>query len=247
MIVGSKTERYTVARCNQCGDSKNPRHGHLLVFADGGTYCCKCGESSSLSIGALLAIATGATSIDEALDGSFEDWRELYRAPQAAPPRFTRLDTFTTDLGANYWAFQMRNAKGDVVGWHNRDKTSKNFHNEGNTGLGYVGSRLVSKPNLPLTIVEGPYDCILDRYVCLFGALTKARLCQLRLQWVWLYPDPDWLDTKQKRDKFARMVADLIDNCMVFVQGVIIGNDDPDKATQEIHVPTDQLVGWLIE
>lgn len=247
MRVGERNERYTVARCPDCGDSKNPKHGHLLVFNDGGTWCAKCGESNSLSVGALLAIATGATSIDEALDGGFDDWRELYRAKQAAPPRHTRLETFSTDLGEDYWAWQMRNCRGEVVGWHNRDKTSKAFHNEGNSGLGYVGPRLVSKPNMPLTIVEGPWDCIYDRYVCVFGSLTKSRLVQLRFQWIWLYPDPDWIDTKVKRDKFARMIGDLIDNHMVFIQGVILGNDDPDKATQEIHVSTDQLVHWLIE
>ena len=231
--TGSKREVYT--RCNQCGDSSNPNHAHKAVYPDGKTYCFKCGESTSLSTGALLKVFSGDISIDEAIEND-EEWRELERSGNVQTPRFTHLEVYeTTDLEDHY-SFPMCTVNGDIVGWHNRHKDRKTFFNEGQKGFGFSGSTLTSSPDRPLVIVEGPYDCIEEHFVCVFGTLNKSSLRSLRLQYLWLWPDPDCLDTSEKRVKFRDMCKELNDDHLLFILGYVISDEDPDKAIKKEYV-----------
>ncbi len=219
-------------RCQECGDSKkNPWKKHCAVFEDGGTYCVRCGHSSQLGMEAQIELAMSLISVEEAIE---TDWEEIDRScTDINTERFTHLDIYESEGLEDYYSFRMRSVNGTILGYHNRHKKKKTFHNEGYRGFGYVGDKLISTPDRPLVIVEGPYDVIEPHYVCVFGTLNKSSLKALRLQYVYLWPDPDCLDTEIKRLKFDQMCHDLDEDNMVFVKGFIISNDDPDKATKK--------------
>lgn len=229
-------------RCPSCGDSeKNRGKAHMMVDTEGKTYCFKCNEFTQLSIGALLDIALGNRSLDETIEESFE----LEDRGGKETGRFTRLEVYEEDEVAAADAFEMRNQHGKRVGWHVR-YPRKQFKNEGDRGVGYVSSGpLRSTPAEPLVLVEGPYDVVKDHYVCVFGTINAGGLSKyFKIQWVWLYPDPDQVDTSLKRERFVEKVVKPAVDAGVFVQGVIIGNDDPDKATKEDYVFLEDVLAW---
>lgn len=134
----------------------------------------------------------------------------------------------------------MCNCNGMVVGYHNRHRSKKTFNNEGNKGIGYVGDKLVSSPSEPIVCVEGPFDVIKPNYVCMFGTINQGSLKNVRYQHAWLFPDPDILDTIAKRIKFWQRVI-IPASQYVFIEGVILGDDDPDQATKLEHI---KLKDW---
>jgi hypothetical protein len=141
------------------------------------------------------------------------------------------------------WPFEMRDCNGSRIGWHMR-YPGKVMHNEGRRGIGYTTVKLWSTPSQPLIVVEGPFDVIDNRAACVFGAISLSSLRHFRLQWVWLWPDPDMLDTPEKRRRFSRrVVAPALDE-MVFVQGVILSNGDPDEATVKNHLTLEEVLTW---
>lgn len=220
-------------RCPKCGDSKKHLYKkHCAIYDDGSTYCFRCQESSKLSIEALLAIALGDMTTDEVLDGAWDE-TSFWPAPST---RFTRLQVYLREGFDECDSFQMRKPNGDVVGWHDRTVGSKTFTNEGHRGLGFVGSSLTSSPSSPLVVVEGPYDVITDRHVCLYGAITKSSLRRLRLQHCWLHPDPDMVSTAAQRMEFVSMARFVRDEYGVFIYGYILSNGDPDECTQMEHI-----------
>lgn len=231
-------------RCQECGDSrKHPWKKHCQVFDDGATYCYRCGHSTKLSMETFIAFVLGDMTIEEAIQESMDQVREYQ------PGIWNRgqlLDQYAIDGEAFWVSYQMRDCNGKVIGWHNRHTRVKEVENEGRRGIGYVGEKLTSSPSSPLIIVEGPADVITTQHVCVFGSLSASALKQCRLQYMWLQPDPDMLDTKLKRKKFVeRVTTPAIENGMCFLQGVIVGNADPDEATKLLHIPVEELRAWL--
>lgn len=222
-------------RCQVCGDSQK-RHwvGHRCNFPDGGYHCYKCGDNGQLGMQALLALALGDISIEEA-----EEWEPDARYGTVSQ-RHTLLTTLEHPYDPNYVTFEMCNCNGLIVGYHNRHRSKKTFNNEGAKGVGYVPDKLVSSPSEPIVVVEGPYDVVKPNYVSVFGTINQGSLKHLRYQHCWLFPDPDILDTIAKRVRFWQRVI-LPASQYVFIEGIILGNDDPDEATVLEHI---KLKDW---
>jgi hypothetical protein len=238
MIPGKTDSRgNSWVRCQECGDSRNPNKAHCMIDSRGSTYCYRCGHSSQLGVETLIDIMLGTKSMDEALE-------EPSPAPRHKIPnlgRATCLTKYAVEGEPDWDSFQMRNSAGDLLGWHNRSVVGKMMENEGRRGLGFVGQTLTSSPSRPLIAVEGPFDVITERHVCVYGTLSVSSLRFLPLQYVWLHPDPDQLDTEAKRVRFITKVVLPAMDRLVFVEGVIISEDDPDKAQKLVHVPVDSI------
>lgn len=225
----------TYVRCEACGDSlKHPWKKHRAVYPDGSSYCHRCGDCKRVSFETLVQMALDETvPID--LD---DDWITVFH-DRTLSDRFTMLQPYKTDGMESYVSFQMRSASGQLLGWHHRHTSEKRCLNEGQRGLGYVGSSLRSSPSSPIIAVEGPFDVISDRHVCTFGLVQNLK--SFRLQYVWLQPDPDQLMTQSSRALFwHKVIKRAVNDYMVFVQGVIVGNGDPDEATVIKHFTLDQ-------
>lgn len=239
MIAGKEDRNgFRWVRCEVCGDSRKSWKAHKLIDKKGSTYCLRCGHSSHLSIENLISLVLGDKSIDEVLD----EQAGAIRTPKQVWNRAPLLPQYEIEDEPDWVSFEMRDANGNRVGWHNRNMREKQCDNDGKRGIGYVGRSLVSSPSRPLIVVEGPADVLTERDVCVFGAITRGSAKWLRLQYAWLFPDPDQLDSRAKRRRFVeRVVVPMIEEGMVIVQGVIVGNDDPDVATKKVHVPVDEL------
>ena len=227
----------TWIRCQECGDSKKSNRAHCMVDKKGSTYCFRCGHSTQLDIDTLIEIALGDKTVEEALEElGHEDVRPW------SSPRPTKLAVYGID-GTETISFPMRDHNGKVIGWHDREPGIKGI-NTGRRGLGYVGETLTSTQSRPYIVVEGPYDVISDRHVCVFGLITPSTMKYLRMQYVWLQPDPDQIDTIAGRAKFFERVVKPIHESMTWLQGVIVGNADPDEATVTKHFTVDQVWEW---
>ncbi len=242
MIVGQRYKDGTVMRCIECGDSKNPRSGHFVVFDDGGAHCFRCGFSTRLPLDVLLKIAMEQVSIEEAIE---EIWDPEPRV-QHLVGRATYLDKFLIEGQPGWDSFEMRNANGTVVGYHNRRTNSKEFTNEGQRGIGYVGDSLISTPDKFLYIVEGVFDVLSERHVCVFGSIANSTLNKFfKLQWVFLWPDPDILATSVKRKRFLDTVLLPATDSLVNVMGIVVSDADPDEAKEVKHMTVQEATRWL--
>lgn len=232
----------TWIRCPECGDTKKSQwKAHCFVDTKGSTFCFRCGHSTQLSIAMLLEIALGNIDVAEALESmdlAHDDLRPW------SSPRPTKLTVFGRDDKPKQTCFPMRDHNGVIVGWHDREPDSKGL-NFGRRGIGFVGDKLTSNPANPLTVVEGPYDVISDRHVSVFGLITPSALRFLRLQHVWLFPDPDILDTSARRNTFIERVLVPLQDSLVIVDGVILGNADPDTATVTKYVKIENAMEGL--
>lgn len=230
MTVGSMDHDGTRwMRCPSCGDSpKNRNKAHLMVDTKGSTYCFKCGYSTQLDFGELIDIALGNKTLDEAVEGAVE----LAERGGKEQRRFSLLETYE-DENPDADAFQMRDQHGKLVGWHVR-YPNKHFKNEGDRGIGYLGPWLKSSPSSPITVVEGPYDVVKDRYACMFGTMNAGNLAKFfRMQFVWLFPDPDQVDSEMKRRRFVEKIVMPCLDRMVFVRGVKLAPGDPDEVRDD--------------
>lgn len=241
-MIANTTDRHGITwiRCQECGDTSKTRNkAHCMVDDKGSTFCFRCGHSTQLDIGSLIDIALGDKTVDEALEEAMaRDREEAY-----VWLRGTVLQQFAI-IGENHLvSYQMRDPNGKVLGWHNRNTRVKECENEGKRGVGYVGDSLVSSPSSPIIVVEGPADVISERHACVFGAITASSLKHFRLQYCWLQPDPDIIDTIRKRKRFLDTVYwPAINDGMVFCQGIIVGNGDPDEATKLEHFTNAHIV-----
>lgn len=229
-------------RCDKCGDSKKPWKAHCAIYPDGGSYCFRCAHFEELELSDLVdlmlqnselvqqSLEKNSVSIRNSVSNYF--WSRAKILPQ-----------YKIDNSPDWVSFEMRDINGQRTGWHNRNMIRKVCDNEGRRGIGFYGDSLVSSMSSPLIIVEGPADVISTRHVCVFGAISKNSLKFFRLQYVWFHPDPDQIDTELKLYKFIeKIIKPAQDDYMINVQGLIVGNDDPDKATILKHIPLKELV-----
>lgn len=230
-------------RCGECGDSSNPNKAHAFCDRMGKTWCYRCEHRGELSLEAMIALALGEVgSVEEALAFEVPDLSQLQTIDSGRPTLLTKYDN------GDYEGFPMRESNGKIIGWHKRDKYSKHFHNEGKRGINWYGSeagyQLTSCPASPITLVEGVYDCIDPSYVSAHGTVSYRTLSQLRFHDVIVYPDPDVIESKQGRRRLVRAL-ELANNNLCFVQGIMCGNDDPDKATEKVFVPLKEAISFV--
>lgn len=198
-------------RCPFCGDSPNSQKMHFSVNPQGLYHCFRCGVGGRLTSKEYLALVstgsntgtqgneplranTGSYTVDDTLD-------ELL--PGAATRRFSSLDRY--HLEPNWDAFLSRNTQGSTVGLvlisvptPGEKRVRKVL---GQRCLGWRGDVLLSSPAQPLRVVEGPYDCLDDRHVCLFGLPDPHNLRFLLGHYVILCPDGDvWGDAGMLRN-----------------------------------------------
>lgn len=232
-------------RCPDCGDSKNPNHAHAFLDTMGGTYCYRCRESTSLSIEEIFDIMLGNTTAQEVVE-------DKWLAPdpslvQYNKGRHTLLDKWQVP-NTNDIVFIMYDQCGNPIGQHTRGN-NKGI-NAGRSGISWPNVEncqdLVSSPSEPLVAVEGPFDLLRHNYVCMFGQITYSKLKFLRLQWLWVWPDPDIIDSDQKRRKFVTMLKHANNN-LCNIMGMIVSNADPDEHTIKVHIPFEDLDLWLEE
>lgn len=223
-------------RCDRCtGHTTGNTRLTKQIYDDGGAYCHRCGYVwKGTNVVELLKSLQNDFEQDDELVQPLYNWRTHRRYPVECE-RTTILNTYQS-IRQNYVAIRMTRSDGVIVGFHNRSTVSKDFFTEGDRGISFVGDKLTSSPSKPIIIVEGPWDCISERHVCVYGMLTKNNLSKhFKLQHCWLQPDVDVIDTADKRRKFEQMIRELVSDHMVFIQGYIIGNGDPDEATVLVH------------
>lgn len=175
-----------VMRCPACGDSKNTRHGHLLLNLMSGLFNCqRCGYHGIYPTGKLLDLLAeldlDGLSPEAFFSRTDPKWREIVIPEElhegAGLPRNSKLQRYHKYLsGKLFDAFVMRYPQGSPSGVYLRSKEKFSFI-YGEKSLGYVGTgTLLSDYHNPLRIVEGPYDVVDDRDVCIFGAITKNQV-----------------------------------------------------------------------
>jgi hypothetical protein len=77
----------------------------------------------------------------------------------------------------------------------------------GESGLDWVGDGpVVSSPDDPIRLVEGPYDVISDRDVAVFGFLSRRDLEMLQGHCVILCPDGDVWQDQALATKISRLL-----------------------------------------
>lgn len=213
-------------RCPECEDSDNLKKAHAFVDLHGNTYCYRCQHSGKLSTEAYIDLILGEVSVEEALEFSLDISQQI---------KYTegRSTLLTKYQGNGSEAFSMRDQRGNLIGWHER-YPNKFQVNSGKRGLNWQGADdgepLVSSSQHPIILVEGPYDVIRPDYVVCYGQPAYATLKHLKYHHVWVFPDPDLIDTKTKRIRFVRNL-ELANSNLCFIKGLIVGNNDPDKAT----------------
>lgn len=225
-------------KCDQCVGQHNKTRLTKQIYDDGGAYCHRCGFVwKNTNVRDLLEALQEEFERDEDDISPLYNWRTVRRTPADTGERSTVLPVYSS-VRSGFVSVKMRTQNGAVVGYHNRHLNSKAFFNEGDRALGYVGETLKSTPSTPLILVEGFYDVISERHVCCFGTISKSTLTRyFRLSHLWLFPDPDCVDSLTKRQNLEKMIRDCVRDEMVFIQGYIIGNGDPDEATELVHVP----------
>lgn len=244
-MVANTRDRHGITwiKCQECGDSRKHRNkAHCMVDDKGSSYCFRCGHSTQLDIGSLIEIALGDKTVDEVMQEAAERDRE----PSSIWLRGYVLQQYAIEGEPNWVSYEMRDCNGKRVGWHDRNMRIKEARNDGARGIGFVGDYLTSSPSTPLTVVEGPCDVLTDRHVCVFGTISVSTLRHLRLQYCWLQPDPDQIDSITKRRRFVeRVYWPAINDGMVMCQGIIVGNGDPDEATTLYHYSNAEIVQGL--
>lgn len=135
----------------------------------------------------------------------------------------------------------------EPTGAHFRYRATR--HSE---GFGFAWPKapatLTSNSDKPLRLVEGPYDALTDRDVCLFGFFSRGRCLDplFRGQYVILCPDGDVWQKPGLKQRFSQLLRSLLDNASgVYVVGVelLTGGADPDEVPikERVLVPHDEL------
>lgn len=206
--VGSVKGQELWLRCPDCGDThRNPHKGHLSVnLTKSVFYCVRCGYSGSLTTRQLLELAIrydlGALASVPA-SHVIESVEET-----AGSPRFSALKRqhYTDSSDVTWDVFEIRDPiHNEQVGQYLRNGSQSLIMGE--SGLGWVGDRLISSADQPLRVVEGPYDVLERRDVCCYGFLRSQILKQLRGHYVLLCPDGDVWQDEFLREKFKRFLS----------------------------------------
>lgn len=244
-LVGQIKNGRLYVRCWNCGDSENPTHAHCSITVEGLYYCVRCGKGGRLESKEFLKHITDV-NFDLMMQESYTPtrWQAIYDKllPGPGSNRPSALERYhlegergTEDV------FLSRNAFGDTIGLAIVG-TDRQRRMVGQKGLGYAGMDvLISTPDRPLRLVEGPYDVRTHRYVCCFGLPDRSAMQYLRGHFLILCPDGDVWNAK---DKLA-VIYRILQNYRDWIMGVEILPDgvDPDEAGPEdrVYIPIEKL------
>lgn len=251
-------------RCIFCGDSQNdPEKAHFSVNIKSFVYhCLKCGAGGKLSTKQVFDLVS-QLDLDHAfhldLQGQKTEIEELELPeliPGAATHRFSALPRFhyrsggpTTEV--NMDAFQMRHPKDNLVtGVHLRGPEKHITY--GDHGYGWVSpGPLLSSPDEPLRLVEGPYDVLEPCDVCFFGLLSSTHIHELTGHYLILCPDGDVWQKKALLRKMVRTIRTLL--LAPYKAPVLIGVEylpdgkDPDEipAAERTYIERDDIFTFI--
>lgn len=193
-------------RCPHCGDSqRNEDKAHYSVTPEGLFSCLRCGAGGRLSIRDYLAVAIQSDGFLSATSIQPDDdrWEDLLDelAPGPGTARFSALDRYHINtLGKRFDVFLSRSAHGDIHGLCLVNSETRAKQVLGQKLFGWKGEDLYSTETSPLRIVEGPYDVLSDRDVCVFGLPRVKLLRSLKGHYAILCPDGDvWVDYTKLR------------------------------------------------
>ena len=198
-------------RCPDCGDSStHPNKAHFSINTRTGKYhCFRCGTGGTVPPRYFFRIL-GLVDVEDVVGPIFEEEEVIDPLPGAGSGRSSCLERYhlvTVQDEAPHklvWdAFEMRNAKtGENSGWMLR--RPKKSMATGHRGYGWVGEDTPRSTILdPLKVVEGPYDVVSDRHICVYGFISNASLRGLRGHYVKLIPDGDVWSNPDLRRRFA--------------------------------------------
>lgn len=253
-----------VLRCQFCGDSDDQRHAHMHVNVRSGLYhCYRCGAGGKLPAKIHLSLLSklGTLSLgkwtEDSLKHADDDnpWEELELFDGPGNPRKSALKRHhyeDPDTGILWDAFKRWSySTMKPTGVHLRYRQTR--HSEGfGFAWSHAPSTLTSNAEHPLRLVEGPYDVLADRDVCLFGFFSRGRCFDplFRGQYVILCPDGDVWQKPGLMQRFSHLLRSLLDNASgVYVVGVelLSGGADPDEVPvkERVLVPHDELRVFL--
>jgi len=222
-------------RCPYCGDSqRDPRKAHYSVNRAGLFYCVRCHRGGRLPLSVYLRLLTEGPlrGMGDVVD---DDWEALLDDLDPGPgsSRDSALDRFHIGdpAGGAIDVFLSRNIDGEIIGLALVGDGRKTV--EGRKGLGFAGDEeLTSSPADPIRVVEGPYDCLTARDVCVFGLPSAKLMRKLRGHFVILCPDGDVWPDYTKRKTIINALADKRGPVYVGVE-MLKDGEDPDDVPYE--------------
>ena len=222
-------------RCPHCGDSdKDLRKAHYSINREGLYHCVRCKAGGRLNLRDYLSLVLDSEGRPRPTTLKDDDWEDLLDElmPGAGSRRFSALDRYHLTTGKIVFdVFLSRDIKGDIVGLSLVDPERHKRKVMGRKFFGYRGD-LESSPDDPLRVVEGPYDCLTPRDVCVFGLPSVNVLRGLQGHFVILCPDgdvwPDWTKRKTILDALSMEGGPTFVGVEVLRDG-----EDPDEVPYE--------------
>ncbi len=229
-------------RCPYCGDSSDHWKCHFRIQLKTGLFHChRCGEGGKLDAAKIFQL-------------NLMKFREL-------DPLILEKQTFSLGPGTkrksllqryhtpdNVDAFKLwwtGSPEAIHVGW---DVRGKQKHTVGIKGIAWIDTPrpLTSTPSDPLTLVEGPYDVVKPRDVCLSGFFNSEALRQLKGQLFYLCPDGDIWTNQELFIGFYNRVIKILRSNLYSVLGIIFlpGNKDPDESSERPILSTEEFLSY---
>lgn len=219
--LGIQSEGEYISRCPSCGDSDNKNHGHLSINLHKGLYhCLKCGYSGKLRGKDLFNLGIEIPDThNQQLDTTNIVIDNMY--PFSVSKRFSKLARKTAIIQDNYYDYvDITNQNNERVGFHLRLSKPKMSYTLGKRGIGFVGDTLVSSYENPIHVVEGIYDVLEDRDVCVFGFITKNSIRFFKSQYVVLAPDGDVWKDRNKYKLFLKTIRKYYYSRTTYLKGI---------------------------
>ncbi len=232
-------------RCPFCGDSQtNLTKAHFSINTLKYIYnCFRCGVSGKLSDAQMLSLIHSLPNMEFITKNIKIHSRPLSEILEeldvgAGSSRKSNLSRWHF---GQHDAFLSRSVTGDVVGVHIRAQNKSLIKSYGMLAFGYGEDTLLSTPTKPLRIVEGAYDVLYPRDVCVFGTLHYGKLKALTGHYIILCPDGDIWNRKELFREFNKMVRLLHMNytgrgaIVVGIEHISQGRDPDEVLPEDRH------------
>lgn len=240
--VGEHKNGELWVRCWICGDSeRNPDHAHMSINGDGLFHCVRCNAGGKLSSTDFLRHVDSSLLSQINISNnttSNSHWKYVYDdlLPGPGNQRHSLLPRYHTDIGGKpHDVFVCRDSRGDPIGLATVSPDGQKSI-MGNKGVSWVGDGiLLSSPDSPIRLVEGPYDVMYSNDVCVYGIPDANALYHLRTHSIILCPDGDvW--TFEKRQILLKLLRTITSNntpCQILGMEKLPDDLDPDECPVE--------------
>jgi hypothetical protein len=161
------------------------------------------------------------------MDQDPHEFEELFERllPGPGTSRFSALDRFQHNKRD---VFLSRSPSGELIGLALAGRGPQRSI-IGHRGFGFKGDELTSNPENPIRLVEGPYDVLTDRDVCVYGLLTVRHMRALKGHCVILCPDGDvWMDEAKQKSILRCLQDNHLGASVVYVER-LEDDKDPDE------------------